>query len=71
MKALTKCLLAAAIPIVLAATLAGGSPAAAQEKKPNVVFIMGDDIGWFNIGATTEASWLAGRPTSISWRPKG
>ena len=20
-------------------------------KKPNIVFIMGDDIGWFNIGA--------------------
>src|SRR4051794_38350784 len=20
-------------------------------KKPNVVFIMGDDVGWFNIGA--------------------
>ena len=27
------------------------SPAAAQEKKPNIIFIMGDDIGWFNIGA--------------------
>jgi hypothetical protein len=21
-------------------------PAAAQEKKPNILFIMGDDIGW-------------------------
>ena len=27
------------------------SPGAAQEKKPNIIFIMGDDIGWFNIGA--------------------
>ena len=29
------------------------TPAAAQQpaKKPNIVFIMGDDIGWFNIGA--------------------
>ena len=26
------------------------SPAAAQ-KKPNILFIMGDDVGWFNIGA--------------------
>ncbi|MFO1208161.1 MAG: arylsulfatase [Amaricoccus sp.] len=27
-------------------------PAAAQEaKKPNILFIMGDDVGWFNIGA--------------------
>ena len=51
MKALSKRLLAAAIPIALAATMAGGSPAAAQEKKPNIVVIMGDDVGWFNIGA--------------------
>jgi arylsulfatase len=25
--------------------------AAAEGKKPNIVFIMGDDVGWFNIGA--------------------
>src|ERR1700722_18822304 len=25
--------------------------AAASGKKPNIVFIMGDDVGWFNIGA--------------------
>ena len=25
--------------------------ARAEGKKPNIVFIMGDDIGWFNIGA--------------------
>ena len=46
MKASSKRLLAAAIPIALAATLAGVTPAAAQEKKPNILFIMGDDIGW-------------------------
>jgi hypothetical protein len=29
-----------------------GSPfASAQEKKPNILFIMGDDVGWFNVGA--------------------
>jgi len=30
-----------------------GAPLSAQaaEKKPNIVFIMGDDVGWFNIGA--------------------
>ncbi|HKW53461.1 MAG TPA: arylsulfatase, partial [Stellaceae bacterium] len=28
-----------------------GSPAPAQEKKPNILVIMGDDVGWFNIGA--------------------
>ncbi|WP_349435947.1 arylsulfatase [Pararhizobium sp. A13] len=30
-----------------------GAPAVAQEQqpKPNIVVIMGDDVGWFNIGA--------------------
>ena len=46
MKASSKRLLAAAIPIALAATVAGVAPASAQEKKPNILFIMGDDIGW-------------------------
>ena len=27
------------------------SPAAAQEKKPNILVIWGDDIGWYNISA--------------------
>ncbi len=26
-------------------------PATAQEKKPNILVIWGDDIGWFNISA--------------------
>src|SRR3954468_21678637 len=35
------------------AQLSGGVPAAqaADGKKPNIVVIMGDDVGWFNIGA--------------------
>ncbi len=28
-----------------------GSPQTAGAKRPNIVVIMGDDIGWFNIGA--------------------
>ncbi len=28
-----------------------GLSAEAQEKKPNILVIMGDDVGWFNIGA--------------------
>jgi arylsulfatase len=31
--------------------LAASPPASAQEKKPNIVAIMGDDIGMWNIGA--------------------
>src|SRR5580693_877323 len=26
-------------------------PTNASEKKPNILVIMGDDVGWFNIGA--------------------
>src|SRR5271166_416438 len=35
----------------LTAGLAATTPALAQEKKPNILVIMGDDVGWFNIGA--------------------
>ncbi|NVP54767.1 arylsulfatase [Mycoplana rhizolycopersici] len=31
--------------------LGSAAPAGAQEQKPNIVVIMGDDVGWFNIGA--------------------
>jgi len=40
---------AAALAAVLAVPLIG--PAAAQDKKPNIIVITGDDIGWENIGA--------------------
>jgi arylsulfatase len=41
-----------AVLIAVAAMLAMlAGPAVAQEKKPNIIVIMGDDIGWFNIGA--------------------
>jgi arylsulfatase len=36
------------------------SSSKAQEKKPNIVVIMGDDIGWFNIGAYHQGV-MAGR----------
>jgi arylsulfatase A-like enzyme len=31
--------------------LGAASPALAQAKKPNIVVIWGDDIGWYNVGA--------------------
>ena len=38
--------LGAAVFAVGLATVGSAAPAAAQEKKPNILFIMGDDIGW-------------------------
>jgi arylsulfatase len=35
---------------LFAAVTVASTPAAAQQK-PNIVFIMGDDVGWFHIGA--------------------
>jgi arylsulfatase A-like enzyme len=31
----------------------GAIPSAAQNSKPNIVVVMSDDVGWFNIGART------------------
>src|SRR4029450_565311 len=37
--------------ITTAALFSAVGPAPAQTPKPNVLVIMGDDVGWFNIGA--------------------
>jgi arylsulfatase A-like enzyme len=42
-------LLIAAVALVTA-----GKPLRAAEKKPNIIFIMGDDIGWSNIGVYNQ-----------------
>ena len=42
--------LAAAIPMALAAALAGGAPAAAQDKKPNIILLVSDDTGYGDLG---------------------
>jgi arylsulfatase A-like enzyme len=44
------------IAVVVAAffvvfAFAASPPALAQAKKPNILVIMGDDVGWFNVGA--------------------
>ena len=51
-------LTAAAALIGLAGTLT------AQEKKPNIIFIMGDDIGWSNIGAYNQGI-MSGRTPNL------
>ena len=43
-------------PVMLAAAFALASPAIAQApaKKPNIVILWGDDIGWFNVSAYNQ-----------------
>jgi arylsulfatase A-like enzyme len=36
----------------------------AQDKKPNIIFIMGDDIGWSNIGVYNQGM-MAGRTPNL------
>ena len=38
------------------------TPALAQDKKPNILFIMGDDIGWMQVNAYTQGLGLADTP---------
>jgi len=40
--------------LMFASALVASTPSAAQQQQqrsPNILFIMGDDVGWFNIGA--------------------
>ncbi len=37
---------------------------AANASQPNIIFIMGDDIGWFNIGAYHNGM-MAGRTPNL------
>jgi arylsulfatase A-like enzyme len=41
----------ASFGVLAALVLAAANPAGAADKKPNILFIMADDIGWFNVGA--------------------
>ena len=42
--------------------LGTAAPAAAQDKKPNILFIMGDDIGWMQVGAYQQGMGLGETP---------
>ena len=60
----TEELLLAQADTQLAQAAAQKSPAAGSGKKPNIVFIMGDDIGWFNVGAY-HRGMMAGRTPNL------
>ena len=50
---------------LLAATMMASPQATAQQQqRPNIVFIMGDDVGWFNIGAY-HRGMMAGRTPNL------
>jgi hypothetical protein len=56
-----------AFPLALLA-LASASPASAQQKKPNIVFIMGDDIGWMQLASYQQGLGLGGSCTTTPSR---
>jgi arylsulfatase A-like enzyme len=62
-----KALLASATTLI-AVGLLGAPPASAQAptptRPPNIVVIMGDDVGWFNIGAYHQGM-MAGRTPNL------
>jgi hypothetical protein len=47
----------------VAVIAAGSAPAAAQEKRPNIVMLMTDDTGWNDFGAYSNGGAALGHPT--------
>ncbi len=56
--------IAVALTFLVGALAFIARPVFAEDKKPNIVFIMGDDIGWFNIGAYHQGM-MAGRTPNL------
>ena len=54
----------AAMALVALTACMSVSIAQAEDKKPNIVVVMGDDIGWFNIGAYHQGM-MAGRTPNL------
>ena len=52
------------VTLLLAALGLAASPPATAQQKPNVIFIMGDDVGWFNIGVYNQGM-MAGRTPNL------
>jgi len=53
-----------AVSILLSAMVLPGITQAADKPAPNIVVIMGDDIGWSNIGVYNQGM-MAGRPPNL------
>ena len=64
MKPVLKALSVLIAVVAVLAMAAGPAAAQATGKKPNIVVIMGDDIGWFNIGAY-HRGMMAGRTPNL------
>ena len=47
---------------VAAATMVAVAPAQAADKKPNILFIMGDDIGWMQVGCYQQGLMVGETP---------
>ena len=49
-----------------AVTIASIPAAAQQQQKPNIIFIMGDDIGWMQPSIYHQGLMVGETPTSIA-----
>jgi len=65
---MSRIIMAVAATLLLAVAVFAVAPAPvraqAASKGPNIIFIMGDDIGWFNIGAYNQGI-MAGRTPNL------
>ena len=52
------------VPVLAVLLCFAASLSAQAAKKPNIIFIMGDDVGWFNIGAYHQGI-MAGRTPNL------
>jgi arylsulfatase len=50
--------------LVLLVAVATASTTASAQQRPNIIMIMGDDIGWFNVGAYHQGI-MAGRTPNL------
>ena len=61
---LTRTIWLGPLALLAAVTVASPPAAAQQQQRPNIIFIMGDDIGWSNIGVYNQGI-MAGRTPNL------